>query len=111
SGKTAINVQYDQGLTQFTKLPAFADGVTYLKVANEAYRNSNPGDNMPLYSDEYIEQTASGSDPDLYPNVDWFDVIFNKYGHNRRARVNANGGSDKAQYYLSVGYYDETGMF
>ncbi|GAA4791062.1 TonB-dependent receptor [Olivibacter ginsenosidimutans] len=111
SGKTAINVQYDQGLTQFTKLPAFADGVTYLKVANEAYRNSNPGDSMPLYSDEYIEQTASGSDPDLYPNVDWFDVIFNKYGHNRRARVNANGGSDKAQYYLSVGYYDETGMF
>ena len=111
SGRTAINVQYDQGLTQFTNLPAFADGVTYLKISNEAYKNSNPTDNTPRYSPERIEQTANGGDPDLAPNVDWFDVIFNKYGHNRRARVNANGGSDKAQYYLSVGYYDETGMF
>src|SRR3546814_6806280 len=28
SGKTSINVQYDQGLTKFTRLPKFADGET-----------------------------------------------------------------------------------
>src|SRR3546814_7916109 len=46
-----------------------------------------------------------------YADVDWFDVLFSKIEHDRRSRVNANGGSEKAQYYLSVGYYDETGMF
>ena len=110
-GKTAINAQYDQGVTAFTKLPQFADGATYLKISNEAYKNSFPSDPLPRYTDGRIDSTSKHLDPDLNPDVDWFDVILRKYGHNRRARVNVNGGSDKAQYYLSIGYYDETGMF
>jgi len=109
--KPVINAQYDQGITQFTKVPAFADGVTYMRIANEAYHNSNPNDNNPRYSEERIQKTLSGEDPDLYPNVDWFETLFNKSGENRRARVNANGGSENAKYYLSVGYYDESGMY
>ncbi len=111
AGKNRINAQVDYGVTEFTRLPKFADGVTYLEVSNEAFRNSNPTELSPRYSQERIDATDNGSDPDLAPNVNWFDVIFNKHGDNRRARVNASGGSDKAQYYLSIGYYDETGMF
>jgi TonB-linked SusC/RagA family outer membrane protein len=111
AGKTLINAQYDQGMTSFTRLPKFADGVTYMEIANEGYKNSFPNDPNPRYSAERITATKNQSDPDLYPDVDWFETILNQYGHNQRARVNANGGSDKAQYYLSVGYYDETGMF
>jgi TonB-linked SusC/RagA family outer membrane protein len=110
-GKPLINVQYDQGITEFTKIPEFADGVTYLQIANEAYKSSNPSDPNPKYTADRISKTASGADPDLYPNVNWFDELFNKTGQNRRARVNANGGSENAQYYLSMGYYDETGLF
>lgn len=110
-GKPRINAQYDQGVTQFTKIPKFADGVTYMQMANEAYHNSNPGDPSPKYTQDRINKTASQVDPDLYPNVNWFDVLFKKYGQNRRARVNASGGSDNAQYYLSVGYYDENGLY
>lgn len=111
TGKASINVQYDQGLTEFTRLPQFADGITYMNIANEAYKSSNPSDPNPRYSADRIEQTLNQSDPDLYPDVDWFDVVFNRFGNNRRGRVNANGGSERAQYYLSVGYYDEAGMF
>lgn len=110
-GKPLINAQYDQGITQFTKIPQLADGVTYMQMANEAYKNSNPSDPLPKYTQDRIQKTANGTDPDLYPNVDWFKELFNKFGENRRARVNANGGSQNAQYYLSVGYYDETGMY
>ncbi len=111
TGKPLINVQYDQGVTEFTNIPEFADGVTYLQIANEAYKSSNPADPNPKYSADRISKTASGVDPDLYPNVNWFDELFNKTGQNRRARVNANGGSENAQYYLSLGYYDEEGLF
>ncbi|MCK7554000.1 SusC/RagA family TonB-linked outer membrane protein [Chitinophaga sedimenti] len=110
-GKVLINAQYDQGITQFTKIPKFADGVTYMKMANEAYLSSNPNETLPKYSDERIKLTQDGTDPELYPNVDWINTLFNKSGQNRRARVNANGGSEKANYYLSVGYYDESGMY
>jgi TonB-linked SusC/RagA family outer membrane protein len=109
-GKPLINFQYDQGITQFTKIPQLADGVTYMQMANEAYESSNPGKG-PIYTQDRITKTANGSDPDLDPNVDWFNVLFNKFGQNRRARANATGGSENAQYYLSLGYYDENGLY
>ncbi|WP_354361129.1 TonB-dependent receptor [Pedobacter sp. UYP30] len=110
-GKPTINIQYDQGLTQFTSIPKFADGVTYMNMANEAYKSSFPNDPTPKYTADQIAKTAAGTDPDLYPNVDWFNTLFNKSGQNRRARVNANGGSESAKYYLSLGYYDEDGLY
>lgn len=109
-GKPKINVEYNQGITQFTRLPEFVDGVTYMNIANEARRNSNP-DLPAYYSDEAIQATQDQTDPDLYPNIDWFDELLNKTGNNRRVNFNASGGSELARYYLSLGYYDELGMF
>lgn len=111
SGKPSINFQFNQGITQFTKVPKFADGVTYMKMANEAYKSSNPLAVNPLYSEDAIQKTADGSDPDLYPNVDWYKEMFNKTGQNRRLNLNINGGSENAQYYLSLSYFDETGLY
>lgn len=111
AGKPRVNLQLNQGITEFTKVPEFADGVTYLQMANEAYRNTNPGALNPLYSDEKIKATAEGTDPDLHPNVNWIKELFKDHGSNRRVNVNASGGSEKAVYYLSVGYYDEDGLF
>lgn len=110
AGSPKVNIQYNQGLTQFTKVPKFADGVTYLQMANEAYANSYPG-RSPLYSEEKIQNTAKGIDPDLNPNVDWFNEMFNDFGQNRRANLNMNGGTERAKYYLSVGYFDEMGLY
>jgi TonB-linked SusC/RagA family outer membrane protein len=105
-----ISIQYNQGITQFTRLPELADGVTYMNIANEARRNSNPA-LPPIYTAERIEATSNGSDPDLYPNVDWFKEIFNETGENKRFNFNVNGGSEKATYYLSLAYYNEKGLF
>lgn len=110
-GKPKISVQATTGVTQFTRTPQFADGVTYLQMANEAYKNSNPNTQIPLYSSERITKTANGSDPDLYPNVNWIDEIFRDYGNNNRVNVNVTGGTEASKYYLSLGYYDETGLF
>ncbi|MGE7776423.1 SusC/RagA family TonB-linked outer membrane protein [Chitinophaga sp. NPDC101104] len=111
AGKPSINFQYNQGVTAFTRVPDFADGVTYMHMANEAYKNSNPNAVNPLYSQEAIQKTADGSDPDLYPNVDWYKEMFNKTGQNKRANLNVNGGSDNAQYYISLSYFDEKGLY
>ena len=110
-GKPKINIRVNQGITQFTKTPQFSDGVTYMQMANEAYKNSNPNSTMPLYSNDKIQKTMDGSDPDLYPNVNWIKELFKESAQNRRVNMNVNGGSEKAKYYLSLGYYNETGMY
>ena len=89
-------------------MPELADGVTYMQLANEALTTRGQA---PRYSQETIDRTASGEDPYVYPNVNWLNEVFEKWGYNRQAAVNANGGSATAKYYVSLGYYDETGLF
>lgn len=107
-GKPKFNIRYYEGLTQMTKLPEFADGITYMKMSNEALTNRGAA---PIYSDEKIQKTASGEDPYLYPNVDWMGALFNKFGHQRRGNMNINGGSDMSNYYVGVSYFDEVGLY
>lgn len=107
-GKASYNFRYTEGITQFTALPEFADGPTYMSTSNEA---STTRGGTAVYSDEAIELTRSGSDPYLYPNVDWMKEVFNKTGKVRNANANISGGTENATYYVSLGYYDEVGMY
>jgi len=107
-GKPKISFRYYEGLTSFTKLPEFADGPTYMRMSNEALTNRG---GQPLYSDEAIRMTEEGTDPDLYPNVNWMDELFSDFGSQRRANLNMNGGSDRATYYVGVSFFDEDGLY
>lgn len=108
AGRTDLSLDYYQGLTQFTRIPEIADGVTYMQMANEA--STTRGGN-PIYSEDMINKTLTQVDPYLYPNVNWFDEIFNDFGHNRKANLSVRGGGEKSTFYVSGGYYDETGLF
>lgn len=107
-GKPVIKFRYNEGVTQFTKLPSFAGGVDYMIAANEA---SVTRDGQPKYSQEDIDKTASQEDPDLYPDVDWYKSLFRNMGHQRNANLNIGGGSEHAKYYIGLSYYNETGMY
>lgn len=106
-GKAQIYLDYNEGITTFTRRPQLADGVTYMNLVNEALTTRG---HAPKYTQDYIDKTANKTDPLLYPNVNWLDATFNKLGYNRRANFNASGGVDNAQYYVSVGYYNEGGF-
>ncbi|MFT4092425.1 MAG: TonB-dependent receptor, partial [Niabella sp.] len=106
-GKPTINADYYESFIRFTKKVDLTDGIDYMNAANEALRNDGLA---AKYSQEYIDNTKLGRDPYLYPNVDWLKEVFNDWGHNRRANVNVRGGSERATYYASVSYYNETGM-
>lgn len=108
AGKPLINAEFNQAVNRFTVLPDFIDAPTFMTLFNEGLEMRG---RVPLYTDERIEQHANGVDPDLYPNVNWYDVLFNDYGTSNRATLNVNGGSESAQYYISAGYYGEVGLF
>lgn len=107
-GKPTITAEYNHGITQFTELPDFIDGPSFMRLYNEGLEMRG---RQPTYTEERIEKHENGVDPDLYPNVDWYDLLFNNFGSNDRVTVNVNGGSETATYYLSAGYYGETGLF
>jgi TonB-linked SusC/RagA family outer membrane protein len=115
-GTPRINVDYFEGVSRFTKRPELIDGVDYMNLANEAkysdyIRGGAAGAFTPAYSIDAVQRTAAGNDPILYPNVNWFDAIYNDIGRNRSATANLSGGVSNAKYYVSLGYYGEDGLF
>ncbi|MGO3807459.1 MAG: SusC/RagA family TonB-linked outer membrane protein [Sphingobacterium sp.] len=108
AGKPSISAEVQQGITGFTYLPEFIDAPSFMELYNEGQvmRGKDA-----FYSPEDIEKHRTGEDPDLYPNVDWYDVLFKDYATNNRLNANITGGADVAQYYVSLGYYNETGQF
>jgi len=106
-GRPVVSVDYYESMTKFTRKSELADGIVYMNAVNEALSNN---DQTAKYSDDYIQKTQSKVDPSLYPNVNWMKELFNDWGSNRRANVNVRGGSQNANYYASMSYYNETGL-
>ncbi|GAA4778239.1 TonB-dependent receptor [Olivibacter ginsenosidimutans] len=107
SGKPTLMFNYNEGVVNFTKLPELTNAEQYMHLRNEAMVSSGLS---PEYSEEYIQNTLNGTDPLLYPNVNWMDELFKSTSRNRRANFSARGGTDNTQFYTSVAYYDETSM-
>ena len=53
------------------------------------------------YSPEVIQKYRDHSDPDLYPDVDWFDALFDDMAENQRVNLSVTGGGDNIKYYVS----------
>ncbi len=107
-GKTNIDVKVETSYNTRTITPEFADGYTYANMMNEARITRNQA---PIYSDTELYILKNGLDPDLYPNVDWMDMLLKDGAMTYRANVNMNGGGSTARYFVSVSYLKEGGMY
>lgn len=68
--------------------------------------NENPNAEMP-YSDEEIEMFRNGSNPDMYPNTNWYDLVLDDLAVMTKHSVSVSGGN-KVKYFTSLGYmYDD----
>lgn len=107
-GKPKVNVNFEQGFTSPTNLPEYIGSVDYLNLMNELYMDA--GNPNPIYTQEMIDNFQKGEDPELYPNVNWLDVIRNKVASNSQGDITVRGGSDILRYALVASYYGERGM-
>lgn len=109
--KAKVNVSLECSYFQPVNVVDFADGATYMKLYNEAAAaRSLTGDVTPKYSEERIKYTEQGLNPYVYPNVDWYDLLFKKGNFNQRANVNISGGGSRVTYYMSLQANHDTGL-
>lgn len=71
----------------------------------------NDGSDLP-YSDEYIREYVAGmaTDPDIYPNTDWQDLILTENGFNHGHTLTLTSSSERIKTLTSIGYLDQTGI-
>lgn len=99
-----------------TKMPTYKPDLVnsweYAELYNESLYNSNPalGKNQ-RFSAEEIGWFKDGSKPDLYPNTNWFDLVYDDHAITTQHSLNFTGGSQKIRYFAGLGYiYDEENL-
>ncbi len=108
-GPVKLNIRIDNHIATPTKIPQLADGVTYMRMYNEARMTRDPLLGT-YYSQQKIQATANGENPMIYPNVDWYNEIFKRSTVNTKMNLNIQGGGRVATYFVSGGYENETGL-
>lgn len=100
NSKAKINVSLEASYFRPMNVVEFADGPTFMRTYNEAAqaRSLTPITN-PKYTEEQILNTEKGLNPYVYPNVDWYDLIFKEGNYNQRANINLQGGGSRVTYY------------
>ena len=69
-------------------------------------------DGLPAaYTIEEIQKFRNGSDPYVYPNVNWKDEVFKNTASEMNGFISMYGGSDKVEYYTQLDYTDASGLY
>lgn len=107
-GKVKINVKAGFNWNTPLKVPEYANAYDWARLANEAKVGRYE---TPLYTNEEMDIIRNGLDPDLYPNIDWRDLMLKKGAPSYYANINFSGGSDNVRYFVSGQYTKEDGRY
>ncbi|CAG5067582.1 TonB-dependent receptor P26 [Dyadobacter sp. CECT 9623] len=107
---TKVRVDYSGylGVQTATRLPnnVVTNTLEYMEGKNRALANEG---RAAEYSPELMQEYRAGTDPYIYPNTDWFKLMFRNAAiqeHN----VRLSGGSEKSTYSVSLGYLNQKGI-
>ena len=104
--KPIINFRLET-MSQLTSVPEMVGGVDYMKLYNEAL--TTRGITTGLYDDTKIRATEQGLNPLVYPNVDWYNEMFNKNAFAQRFNFNIRGGKKAVTYFMSASVKHDAG--
>ena len=105
-GKTSINYNFSYGWQSAWKRRDVTSATDYAILQNEKYMN---GGQAPLYADPYNLTDINGN-PVTGFGTDWQDAVFNDGAPVVNHDVTISGATEKVNYYLSLGYYEQEGI-
>ncbi|MBB2151680.1 SusC/RagA family TonB-linked outer membrane protein [Pedobacter gandavensis] len=110
-GKKAAGYSFEAsaqtGLSSSLKERKALSAGDYATLYNEALRNDG---RQPIYTPEAIAGYKSGSDPFLFPNVNWNDQIFKNNAPFSRYNLNSEGSDKNVNYFISLDYLKQEGL-
>lgn len=108
-GKATVSFRIENSLSTPVEMVELADPITYMNLHNEAVRTRNPLGVLP-YSESKIANTMKGTNPYVYPAVNWYDELFNDYTMNQRVNMSVSGGGTVARYYIAAAFNNDNGV-
>jgi TonB-linked SusC/RagA family outer membrane protein len=112
-GKLEVNARLQTSVSEPTKIPKLADGVTFMKDYRQAVlsRAIDTSQVTFLYSKKKIKYTKEGLNPYVYPDVNWVNKIFKKRALNQNLDLNVSGGGKRLTYFLNASIRHDQGLY
>ncbi|MBC9796555.1 SusC/RagA family TonB-linked outer membrane protein [Sinomicrobium weinanense] len=105
--KVTIELNTSYGWQSATKLPDYVNSADYARLYNEALGNAG---RAPIYTEEEIQKFADGSEPDLYPNTDWYKTVLRSAAPQSEASLSISAPGKVTNYYLGLSYFDQKSL-
>ena len=97
--KLKVTAKYQYGISSQFRKPEFADAYTYANSLNTAL--ALDGLNT-RYQPNELDAFKNNTYPYEYPNVNWWDEVYNKISDNHRLNLTFDGGSNRFRYYSII---------
>ncbi len=107
-GKYNFKAGYSHKFQFDPKMADMVGAYDYATALNRARLNDGAA---PAYTDAELQKFQDGSDPFVYPNIDWKKEVFKNTAHETNAYLSFFGGTDKLQYYTQLDYTDARGLY
>ncbi|MBO6095871.1 MAG: SusC/RagA family TonB-linked outer membrane protein, partial [Bacteroidales bacterium] len=110
AGKPKITVSSITGIQVPMSYIRQASSYDFARYYNVYQWNDGREDANLYFKPEAIEAYRTGSDPIMFPNTQWTELMFRKAFMQTKNNVNISGGSDKVRYFVSMGYMYQNGL-
>ena len=111
SGKAKVNFSTTYAWQMPSRVPEFADSYGYANAYNNAQLHDGVSEDQLAFSSDIIEKFRTNSDPLVYPNTDWTDMLIKKSALQTQHNFNISGGSERVKYFASLGVFTQGGLF
>lgn len=108
-GKPKVTYRGEYATLRGERFPQYIEAYEFATLMNEAAFNSKLS-SLPWSADD-IQKFKDGSDPYLYPNVNWIDEVFKKDTWQTTHNLNVSGGNEVVRYYINLGYIGKDGLY
>ncbi|WP_232745199.1 TonB-dependent receptor [Capnocytophaga sp. H4358] len=102
-GKANITYNGYYGFQSPTVLPKKLNAYDYATLLNEA--NINAGKNA-IYNQSAMDRIVAQDSPDLYPDNDWYSLVFRNHVPIQEHNISLSGGG-KTRYFVSGTFYEQ----
>ncbi len=110
-GKPKVTLRSEFALLHGLRFPKYINGYEFASLMNEATQHATGSSHNLPWTGEELDKFRTGSDPYLYPSVNWTDEILKKNAFQTVHNLSITGGSETIRYYTNVGYSSQTGLF
>ncbi|WP_447769928.1 SusC/RagA family TonB-linked outer membrane protein [Sphingobacterium faecium] len=105
--RAVIGFNANYGFQSATYLPEYADAVGYAELYNKAMVNAGKA---PTFKQDVIDKFKNQTDPDYYPNNDWYKEVLRGSAPQRDFGLNVNAPGKITNYYLGLNYFDQQSL-